>query len=136
MWSSASVAARPAGARSRRCRWGPPGRLHAGVCVRHPIGYEEFDHKGALIGHAGLVVLDETADMLSLARFAMEFCAIESCSKCTPCRIGAVRGVETIDRIAAGDGAAIALLSDLCEVMRDGSVCALGGSPPIRSCPP
>ena len=76
------------------------------------------------------MVFDDSADMLSMARFAMEFCAVESCGKCTPCRIGAVRGVETIDRIAAGDSAAPALLTDLCDTMRDGSLCALGGFTP------
>ncbi|NVK61634.1 MAG: formate dehydrogenase, partial [Rhodobacteraceae bacterium] len=95
-----------------------------------PFGYEEFDGKGALIGHAGLVVFDDTADMLGMARFAMEFCAVESCGKCTPCRIGAVRGVETLDRIAAGDAEAVPLLTDLCETMKDGSLCALGGFTP------
>jgi formate dehydrogenase iron-sulfur subunit len=77
-----------------------------------------------------VVVFDDTADMLGLARFAMEFCAIESCGKCTPCRIGAVRGVETLDRIKAGDRAATELLVDLCETMKDGSLCALGGFTP------
>jgi formate dehydrogenase iron-sulfur subunit len=96
-----------------------------------PMGYEEFDQNGGLIGHAGLVVFDDSADMLQMARFAMEFCAVESCGKCTPCRIGAVRGVETIDRIAQGDGAAIELLTDLCETMKDGSLCALGGFTPF-----
>ncbi|MBR3369749.1 MAG: NADH-quinone oxidoreductase subunit NuoF [Rhodobacteraceae bacterium] len=95
------------------------------------LGYEEFDAAGGLIGHAGLVVFDDSADMLRMARFAMEFCAVESCGKCTPCRIGAVRGVETIDRIAAGDGTAIPLLTDLCETMKDGSLCALGGFTPF-----
>jgi formate dehydrogenase iron-sulfur subunit len=95
-----------------------------------PFGYEEFDGEGALIGHAGLVVFDDTADMLGMARFAMEFCAVESCGKCTPCRIGAVRGVETLDRIAAGDAEAVPLLTDLCETMKDGSLCALGGFTP------
>lgn len=95
-----------------------------------PFGYEEFDGQGALIGHAGLVVFDDSADMLGMARFAMEFCAVESCGKCTPCRIGAVRGVETLDRIAAGDADAIPLLTDLCETMQDGSLCALGGFTP------
>ena len=95
-----------------------------------PFGYEEFDQKGGLIGHAGFVVFDDTVDMLAMARFAMEFCAVESCGKCTPCRIGSVRGVETIDRIASGDGAAGALLTDLCDTMRDGSLCALGGFTP------
>ena len=79
------------------------------------------------MGHAGLVIFDDTTNMLEMARFAMQFCAIESCGKCTPCRIGSVRGVETIDRIAQGDREAPALLSDLCELMHDGSLCALGG---------
>ncbi|MHC9236512.1 formate dehydrogenase beta subunit [Pseudooceanicola sp. 502str34] len=96
-----------------------------------PFGYEEFDGQGGLIGHAGLVVFDDTADMLGMARFAMEFCAVESCGKCTPCRIGAVRGVETLDRIAGGDAAAVDLLEDLCETMKDGSLCALGGLTPM-----
>lgn len=92
-----------------------------------PFGYEEFDGQGGLSGHAGMVVFDDSTDMLGMARFAMEFCAVESCGKCTPCRIGAVRGVETIDRIGKGDVAAIELLEDLCETMKDGSLCALGG---------
>ncbi len=96
-----------------------------------PMGYEEFDTAGGLIGHAGLTVFDDTTDMLGMARFAMEFCAVESCGKCTPCRIGAVRGVETIDRIAQGDADALPLLTDLCETMKDGSLCALGGFTPF-----
>ncbi|WP_137699777.1 formate dehydrogenase beta subunit [Marimonas lutisalis] len=96
-----------------------------------PLGYEELDAEGGLLGHAGLVVFDDSADMLKMARFAMEFCAVESCGKCTPCRIGAVRGVETIDRIAAGDAGAVPLLSDLCETMKEGSLCALGGFTPF-----
>jgi formate dehydrogenase iron-sulfur subunit len=96
-----------------------------------PFGYEEFDREYSLIGHAGIVVFDDSADMLQMARFAMEFCAVESCGKCTPCRIGAVRGVETIDRIALGEVAAIPLLTDLCETMKDGSLCALGGFTPF-----
>ena len=95
-----------------------------------PFAYEEFDGQGGLIGHAGVVVFDERADMLKMARFAMEFCAVESCGKCTPCRIGAVRGVETIDRIARGDAAAVEILTDLCETMKEGSLCALGGFTP------
>ncbi len=95
-----------------------------------PLGYEELDARGGLLGHAGIVVFDDTADMLRMARFAMEFCAVESCGKCTPCRIGSVRGVETIDRIARGDAAAIPLLTDLCETMTEGSLCALGGFTP------
>ncbi|RPE71348.1 formate dehydrogenase beta subunit [Pacificibacter maritimus] len=95
------------------------------------LGYEELDSQGGLLGHAGLVVFDDTTDMLGMARFAMEFCAVESCGKCTPCRIGAVRGVETIDRIAQGDMEALPLLADLCETMKDGSLCALGGFTPL-----
>jgi formate dehydrogenase iron-sulfur subunit len=75
-------------------------------------------------------VFDDSTDMLQMARFAMEFCGIESCGKCTPCRIGAVRGVETIDRIAKGDAAATPLLVDLCSTMKSGSLCALGGFTP------
>ncbi len=110
---------------------GPLGAYFPPSMFDTPFGYEEFDGQGGLIGHAGVVVFDEAADMLSMARFAMEFCAVESCGKCTPCRVGAVRGVETIDRIAAGDAAAIPLLTDLCETMKDGSLCALGGFTPF-----
>ena len=109
---------------------GPLGAYFAPDQFDTPFGYEEFDGAGGLIGHAGVVVFDDSADMLRMARFAMEFCAVESCGKCTPCRIGAVRGVETIDRIAEGDAAAIPLLTDLCETMKDGSLCALGGFTP------
>ena len=94
------------------------------------MGYEELDAEGGMVGHAGIVVFDDTADLSRLARYSMEFCAIESCGKCTPCRIGAVRGVETIDRITAGDSSAVPLLTDLCETMTDGSLCALGGLTP------
>lgn len=103
----------------------PPEKFNAA------LGYEELDAEGGLLGHAGIVVFDDSADMLALARFAMEFCAVESCGKCTPCRIGAVRGVETLDRIAAGDPEAAPLLTDLCDTMRDGSLCALGGFTPF-----
>ena len=96
-----------------------------------PLGYEDFDAAGGLIGHAGVVVFDDTTDMLGMARFAMEFCAVESCGKCTPCRIGAVRGMETIDRIARGDATALPILTDLCETMKLGSLCALGGFTPF-----
>ncbi|MCM2563564.1 NADH-quinone oxidoreductase subunit NuoF [Lutimaribacter sp. EGI FJ00015] len=110
---------------------GPLGAYLPASKFEAPLGYEELDAEGGLLGHAGLVVFDERADMLEMARFAMEFCAIESCGKCTPCRIGAVRGVETIDRIAQGDGAAVELLTDLCETMKEGSLCALGGFTPF-----
>ncbi len=109
---------------------GPLGAYHPRAQFDTPFGYEEFAGKDGLIGHAGLTVFDDSTDMLAQARFAMEFCAIESCGKCTPCRIGAVRGTETIDRIARGDAAAIPLLTDLCATMKAGSLCALGGFTP------
>ncbi len=109
---------------------GPLGAWFPPALFDTVIDYEAFAAAGGLIGHAGIVVMDDTADMLAMARFAMEFCAIESCGKCTPCRIGAVRGVETIDRIAAGDLAALPLLADLCATMKAGSLCALGGFTP------
>jgi formate dehydrogenase iron-sulfur subunit len=115
--------------------------------------YETYTAADALIGHGGIVVFDDTADMGKLARFAMEFCAAESCGKCTPCRIGSVRGVELIDRIRQGgrgadrvealpqmhnapklgrsQAADLSLLEDLCETMRFGSLCALGGFTPF-----
>jgi formate dehydrogenase iron-sulfur subunit len=109
---------------------GPLGAYFPRSMFDVPFGYEEYAGKDGLIGHAGIVVFDDSADMLKQARFAMEFCAIESCGKCTPCRIGAVRGTETIDRIARGDSAAIPLLTDLCNTMKAGSLCALGGFTP------
>ncbi len=109
---------------------GPLGAYFPRGLFDTPFGYEEFAGKDGLVGHAGLTVFDTSADMLAQARFAMEFCAIESCGKCTPCRIGAVRGVETVDRIARGDMTAIPLLTDLCATMKSGSLCALGGFTP------
>jgi formate dehydrogenase iron-sulfur subunit len=98
-----------------------------------PFEYEQFAAVGAMVGHGGLVVFDDTVDMGEQARFAMEFCAIESCGKCTPCRIGAVRGVEVIDKIRGGENetANLALLRDLCDTMVTGSLCALGGMAPF-----
>ncbi|HEY2132943.1 MAG TPA: NADH-ubiquinone oxidoreductase-F iron-sulfur binding region domain-containing protein [Acetobacteraceae bacterium] len=94
--------------------------------------YEAFAAQDGLIGHGGLVVFDDSVDMAEMARFAMEFCAVESCGKCTPCRIGAVRGRETIEKIVRGEEVArnIALLEDLCATMKLGSLCALGGFTP------
>ena len=109
---------------------GPLGAWFPPALFDTPFTYEDFAAKGGLIGHAGLTLADDSVDMLRMARFAMEFCAIESCGKCTPCRIGAVRGVETLDRIHRGDTAAIPLLTDLCETMKSGSLCALGGFTP------
>jgi formate dehydrogenase iron-sulfur subunit len=84
-----------------------------------------------MLGHGGIVLFDDTADMAAQARFAFEFCAIESCGKCTPCRIGSARGVETIDRLLQGDQRARALIDELCETLTDGSLCALGGLTPL-----
>ncbi|SDM06771.1 formate dehydrogenase beta subunit [Streptomyces wuyuanensis] len=98
-----------------------------------PMDYEEFAAAGAMVGHGGVVVFDDTVDMAGQARFAMEFCAAESCGKCTPCRIGAVRGTEVIDRIVAGENrtANLVLLNDLCDLMTEGSLCAMGGLTPM-----
>lgn len=98
-----------------------------------PMDYEAFAQLGAGIGHGGVVVFDDSVDMGEQARYAMEFCAIESCGKCTPCRIGSVRGVEVIDRIRAGENPEdnLELLADLCETMVDGSLCAMGGMTPF-----
>ncbi|KUJ42350.1 NADP-reducing hydrogenase subunit HndC [Streptomyces sp. MBT84] len=98
-----------------------------------PMDYEAFAAAGAMLGHGGVVVFDDTVDMAAQARFAMEFCAAESCGKCTPCRVGSVRGVEVIDRIVAGEqrDENLALLEDLCELMTDGSLCAMGGLTPM-----
>src|ERR1700722_5828260 len=103
-----------------------------------PLDYEAFAGIKAMLGHGGIVVFDDTADMAAQARYAMEFCAIESCGKCTPCRIGSPRGVEVIDRLVGGENAAAqeVLLRDLCETMTYGSLCALGGLTPypVISC--
>lgn len=98
-----------------------------------PMDYEEFIKIDAMVGHGGLVVFDDSVDMAKQARFAMEFCAIESCGKCTPCRIGAQRGVEVIDKIIADDNRSknLELLEDLCVTMTDGSLCAMGGLTPM-----
>jgi len=97
-----------------------------------PLDYEAYAAVGAVLGHGGIVVHDDTADMRKLARYAMEFCAIESCGKCTPCRIGSTRGVEVIDRIAGGTNRPqqVHLLRDLCDTMLHGSLCAMGGMTP------
>jgi formate dehydrogenase iron-sulfur subunit len=94
-----------------------------------PIDYESFAAIKAMVGHGGIVVFDDSVDMAAQARYAMEFCAIESCGKCTPCRIGSTRGVEVIDRLLGGEQPAKQemLLRDLCETMTQGSLCALGG---------
>jgi len=101
------------------------------------VDYEAFAAVGAMLGHGGIVAFDDTVDMLEQARYAMEFCSIESCGKCTPCRIGSTRGVEVLDRIRAGieRDKNIVVLKDLFETMRFGSLCAMGGltPDPVRS---
>lgn len=102
-----------------------------------PLDYEAFADVGAMLGHGGIVVFDDSVNMAEQAEYAMQFCALESCGKCTPCRIGAVRGVETLQKIRRGDDTAqnLRLLDDLCNTMRDGSLCAMGGltPDPVRS---
>ena len=97
-----------------------------------PVDYEAFAAIGGVLGHGGIVVFDDTVDMAEQARFAFEFCALESCGKCTPCRIGSVRGVEVVDKIRSGDArdANLILLKDLCDTMIEGSLCAMGGMTP------
>ncbi len=111
---------------------GPLGAYFPRGLFDTPFDYEEFAKRDGLIGHAGITVFDDTADMLKQARFAMEFCAIESCGKCTPCRLGSTRGVEVLDKVAAGIEAEknLALVTDLCNTMKFGSLCALGGFTP------
>ncbi|MGB2287491.1 MAG: formate dehydrogenase beta subunit [Porticoccaceae bacterium] len=98
-----------------------------------PLDYEAFAAIKAMIGHGGIVVFDDSADMAAQARFSMEFCVEESCGKCTPCRIGSVRGVEVIDRIVANEDRDnnMILLHDLCDTMEQGSLCAMGGMTPF-----
>ena len=97
-----------------------------------PLDYEAFATNWTVLGHGGVVAFDDTANMAELARYNMEFCAIESCGKCTPCRIGSTRGYEVIDSIIAGQdiGKNIPLLRDLCNTLLNGSLCALGGMTP------
>jgi formate dehydrogenase iron-sulfur subunit len=111
---------------------GPLGAYFPRALFDTPFDYEAFAARDGLIGHGGVVVFDDTVDMARQARFAFAFCAIESCGKCTPCRIGSTRGAETIDKVLAGDGpeAGLALVADLCNTMKFGSLCALGGFTP------
>ena len=116
---------------------GPLGAYLAPSQWDMPLDYEAFSEAGTMLGHAGVVVFDDTVDMAAQARFAMEFCALESCGKCTPCRIGSVRGVEVIDKLIASDRGQdhLPLLLELCETMELGSLCAMGGltPTPVRS---
>jgi len=111
---------------------GPLGAYFPRALFDTPFDYEAFAARDGLIGHGGVVIFDDTVDMAKQARFAMEFCSIESCGKCTPCRIGSTRGVEVVDRIRRGEHRAgnIAVLEDLCNTMKFGSLCALGGFTP------
>ncbi|MGA2042503.1 MAG: NADH-ubiquinone oxidoreductase-F iron-sulfur binding region domain-containing protein [Roseiarcus sp.] len=112
---------------------GPLGAYFPDRLLDTPLDYEAMLAAGGMLGHGGIVVFDETVDLARQARFAFEFCAKESCGKCTPCRIGSTRGVETVDRIVAGVARAenVELLRDLCTVLTDGSLCALGGLTPL-----
>ena len=108
---------------------GPLGAYFPESLLDTPLDYEAFAERKGMLGHGGIVVFDDTVDLAHQARFAMEFCAVESCGKCTPCRVGSTRGVEVIDRVIAGEDRVknLELLGDLCEVLTDGSLCALGG---------
>jgi formate dehydrogenase iron-sulfur subunit len=112
---------------------GPLGAYLPNSKLDTQMDYEAFIKEEAMVGHGGVVVFDDTVDMARQARFAMEFCTIESCGKCTPCRIGSVRGVEVMDRIIAGIDREknLELLKDLCVTMTDGSLCAMGGLTPM-----
>ena len=111
---------------------GPLGAYFSRALFDTPFDYEAFAARDGLIGHGGIVVFDDSVDMARQARFAMEFCAVESCGKCTPCRIGSTRGVETIEKIIRGERVAenLAVVEDLCNTMKFGSLCALGGFTP------
>lgn len=112
---------------------GPLGPYFPAAKLDTPLEYEKFAAAGGMIGHGGIVVFDDTVDMAEQARFAMEFCALESCGKCTPCRIGSVRGVELIDKIRAGTDRDrnLQVLDELCDTMIHGSLCAMGGMTPF-----
>ena len=112
---------------------GPLGGYLDSAMLRLEMDYESLAERGAMLGHGGIVVFDDRVDMAEMAALAFEFCAHESCGKCTPCRIGSVRGAETVRRIMAGEDAAtnFALLDDLCDLMTDASLCALGGLTPM-----
>ena len=114
---------------------GPLGAYFPESMLDVAVDYEAIVAKGGILGHGGIVVFDDTVDLAQQARYAMEFCAIESCGKCTPCRIGSTRGVEVIDRIIATRGVekseSVELLRDLCDTMTAGSLCALGGLTPL-----
>jgi formate dehydrogenase iron-sulfur subunit len=111
---------------------GPLGSLFPESKLDIPICYDAFAEAGAILGHGGIVIYDDETDMVDLARHFMAFTADESCGKCTPCRIGSVRGREILERVQAGGASEedLALLSDLGETMKTASLCALGGRAP------
>ena len=112
---------------------GPLGAYLPESQLDSPLDYETFLALGGTLGHGGIVVFDDTTDMLKMARYAMEFCAVESCGKCTPCRIGSTRGKEALDKVIKGEDTEqqIHLVRDLCDVMLNGSLCAMGGMTPF-----
>jgi len=112
---------------------GPLGAYFPVASMDVSMDYESLLAAGGMLGHGGIVVFDESVDMVQQAKFAMEFCAVESCGKCTPCRLGSTRGAETIEKIMNGQDVSgnKKLLLDLCEVMTDGSLCAMGGLTPL-----
>ena len=115
---------------------GPLGAYFSADQLDIPLDYEAFSAAGGMLGHGGIVVFDDSVDLLKQARFAMQFCAIESCGKCTPCRIGSVRGMEIIDSIQDTHqvnelAAHYELLNELCDTMESASLCAMGGLTPM-----
>jgi formate dehydrogenase iron-sulfur subunit len=111
---------------------GPLGAYFPEALLDTPLTFEDMAEQKGLLGHGGMVVFDDTVDMANQARYAMHFCAHESCGKCTPCRIGSTRGVEVIDKVIAGTNRRenLELLDDLCDLMLDASLCGLGGLTP------
>ena len=112
---------------------GPLGAYFNASHLGVSMDYESLAAAGGMLGHGGVVLFDDSVDLAQQAKFAMEFCALESCGKCTPCRLGSTRGAETIEKIISGVDvpANKLLLLDLCEVMTDGSLCAMGGLTPL-----
>ena len=129
-WGGGTLSGRPIGAAQVG---GPLGAYLKGAELDTPLSYEALAALGAGVGHGGVVVFDDQVDLVEQARFAFAFCAHESCGKCTPCRIGAVRGKELVEGLQAGEPAAgqLATIADLCDVMEQASLCQMGGMTPI-----
>ncbi len=129
-WGGGTVSGRPVRA---AMVGGPLGAYFPTSLFDTPLDYESFAAKAGLVGHGGIVVFDDTVDMAAQARFAFEFCEAESCGKCTPCRIGATRGRETMDKVIAGIefDKNLSLVEELCVTMTDASLCAMGGLTPV-----